>query len=76
MMIIYILKIQGNDACHVILRGGAKGPNYSVEHVKDVVSKLEAAKLHACLMIDCSHGNSQKVFHKQVDVAKDIVSVI
>ena len=26
-------------------------------------------------MIDCSHGNSQKVFHKQVDVAKDIVSV-
>ena len=59
----------------MILRGGACGPNYSAGHVKNVVSKLEAAKLHAHLMIDCSHGNSQKIFHKQVDVVKDIVSI-
>jgi 3-deoxy-7-phosphoheptulonate synthase len=39
-----------------------------------VVQKLEAAKLPARIMIDCSHGNSQKVFGRQVDVVKDIVS--
>ncbi|CAJ0751719.1 19887_t:CDS:2, partial [Entrophospora sp. SA101] len=68
-----IVATEGNDCCHVILRGGALGPNYSSENVKNVVSKLEAAKLAARVMIDCSHGNSQKVFGKQVDVAKDIV---
>ncbi|CAH1762828.1 9006_t:CDS:10, partial [Entrophospora sp. SA101] len=63
----------GNDSCHIILRGGTHEPNYSAENVKNAVSKLEAAKLTARIMIDCSHGNSQKVFSKQVDVVKDIV---
>jgi 3-deoxy-7-phosphoheptulonate synthase len=40
-----------------------------------VVQKLEAEKLPARIMIDCSHGNSSKVFSRQVDVAKDIVSL-
>ncbi|CAJ0648618.1 11700_t:CDS:10, partial [Entrophospora sp. SA101] len=68
-----IVETEGNDSCHVILRGGIGGPNYSAENIKNVVSKLEAAKLVSRIMIDCSHGNSQKVFSKQVDVAKDIV---
>lgn len=67
-----IVSTEGNDSCHVVLRGGARGPNYSAEDVKKVVSKLDAAKLTARLMIDCSHGNSQKVFSRQIDVAKDI----
>ena len=66
---------QGNESCHVVLRGGAKGPNYSAEHVQSAVQKLEASKLPARIMIDCSHGNSQKVFGRQVDVVKDIVSL-
>ncbi|CAJ0767804.1 2500_t:CDS:2, partial [Entrophospora sp. SA101] len=65
--------VKGNDSCHIILRGGTHEPNYSAENVKNAVSKLEAAKLTARIMIDCSHGNSQKVFSKQVDVVKDIV---
>ncbi|CAI2177808.1 689_t:CDS:10 [Funneliformis geosporum] len=67
-----IVATDGNDCCHVILRGGAKGPNYSAENVQEVAQKLEAAKLPARIMIDCSHGNSQKLFSKQVEVAKDI----
>ncbi|CAG8508546.1 9872_t:CDS:10, partial [Ambispora leptoticha] len=62
----------GNDSCHVILRGGAKGPNYSAEDVKSVIEKLTKERLAPRVMIDCSHGNSQKIFSRQVDVAKDI----
>nr|CAG8599868.1 5627_t:CDS:10 [Entrophospora candida] len=68
-----IVETEGNDSCHAVLRGGISGPNYSAENITNVVSKLEAAKLVSRIMIDCSHGNSQKVFSKQVDVAKDIV---
>nr|CAG8467215.1 12941_t:CDS:10 [Entrophospora candida] len=68
-----IVETEGNDSCHLVLRGGTHEPNYSAENVKHAVSKLEAAKLTARIMIDCSHGNSRKVFSKQVDVVKDIV---
>ncbi|CAG8469216.1 7969_t:CDS:2 [Paraglomus occultum] len=67
-----IVATNGNDSCHIILRGGNEGPNYSQEHVKEIISTLAAAKLCPRVMIDCSHGNSQKIFSRQVDVAKDI----
>ncbi|CAG8698736.1 7380_t:CDS:2 [Cetraspora pellucida] len=67
-----IVATEGNDCCHIIMRGGAKGPNYSAEHILEAAKKLEAAKLAPRIMIDCSHGNSQKVFSRQVDVVNDI----
>ncbi|CAG8710969.1 14235_t:CDS:2, partial [Gigaspora rosea] len=67
-----IVATEGNDSCHIILRGGAKGPNYSAEHVLEAAKKLETARLAPRIMIDCSHGNSQKVFSRQVDVVNDI----
>lgn len=57
---------------HVILRGGAKGPNYSSEFVADCGDKLKKAGLAPKIMIDCSHGNSQKQHQRQVNVAEDI----
>ncbi|ORY07597.1 3-deoxy-7-phosphoheptulonate synthase [Basidiobolus meristosporus CBS 931.73] len=69
-----IVTTEGNEHCHVILRGGATGPNYSAEHVKAVSDQLVAAKLRSSVMIDCSHGNSSKVFSRQVLVAEDIAS--
>ncbi|KAI7816450.1 3-deoxy-7-phosphoheptulonate synthase [Gamsiella multidivaricata] len=67
-----IVSTEGNDSCHVILRGGVKGPNYEEADVKAVADKLVAAKLSARIMIDCSHGNSSKVFSRQMIVAEDI----
>jgi len=37
---------------------------------------LEAAKLPATLMVDCSHANSSKQHEKQKDVARDIAAQI
>ncbi|HXC53259.1 MAG TPA: 3-deoxy-7-phosphoheptulonate synthase, partial [Candidatus Limnocylindrales bacterium] len=67
-----IVETRGNDACHVILRGSTSGPNYDSASIDAVVAKLRAAKLAERVMIDCSHGNSRKDFHRQVEVAEDV----
>ncbi|KAF9382528.1 hypothetical protein CPC16_009303 [Podila verticillata] len=67
-----IVSTEGNDSCHVILRGGFKGPNYAEEDIKAVADKLTAAKLPARIMVDCSHGNSSKIFSRQMIVAEDL----
>lgn len=68
-----IIETEGNPDVHVILRGGSKGPNYSAEFVKDCGEKLKKSDLPQKVMIDCSHGNSQKQHKKQLDVVDDVV---
>ncbi|ETW81765.1 hypothetical protein HETIRDRAFT_318732 [Heterobasidion irregulare TC 32-1] len=67
-----IVETEGNPDVHVILRGGAKGPNYAAEYVRDCGEKLAKAGLPQKIMIDCSHGNSSKQHRRQIDVAEDI----
>jgi 3-deoxy-7-phosphoheptulonate synthase len=68
---VAIVETKGNGDCHVILRGG-KTTNYDQESVAKACSELEAAKLPASLMVDCSHANSSKQHERQIEVAKDI----
>jgi 3-deoxy-7-phosphoheptulonate synthase len=68
-----IFQTSGNDTCHVILRGGTRtGPNYDAEHVEKVCAKLAAKGLREVVMIDCSHGNSNKDHRRQAQVAASI----
>jgi 3-deoxy-7-phosphoheptulonate synthase len=69
-----IVHTTGNDACHVILRGGNAGPNYSSTHVKEACQTLAKADLQPRLMIDCSHGNSNKDYKRQPIVASDVAA--
>jgi len=65
-----IFQTAGNDACHVILRGGTRtGPNYDAEHVARVGARLAAKGLRESVMVDCSHENSHKHHERQADVA-------
>ncbi len=68
---VAIVQTNGNKDCHVILRGG-KAPNYDAVSVATACKELEAAKLPATLMVDCSHANSSKQHEKQIEVARDI----
>ncbi|MFM7698112.1 MAG: 3-deoxy-7-phosphoheptulonate synthase [Limnohabitans sp.] len=72
---VAIVQTQGNPDCHVILRGG-KTPNYDAASVQAACKELEAAKLPARLMVDCSHANSSKQHERQLEVAKDIAGQI
>jgi 3-deoxy-7-phosphoheptulonate synthase len=68
-----IFQTAGNDTCHVILRGGTQtGPNYGAEHVREICDRLAAKRLRETVMIDCSHGNSDKDHRRQVTVAGSI----
>jgi 3-deoxy-7-phosphoheptulonate synthase len=67
-----IVATRGNPHCHVILRGGANGPNYGEEAVMAAVAMLEKNKLPARLMIDTSHANSGKDPARQPEVAAAI----
>jgi 3-deoxy-7-phosphoheptulonate synthase len=68
-----IFQTVGNDACHVILRGGTRtGPNYDADHVARVGGRLAAKGLRESVMVDCSHGNSLKDHEKQSLVAASI----
>jgi len=67
-----IVETTGNSYGHIILRGGNKGTNYDEESISDCATHLTAHDLPAKVMIDMSHGNSQKQFKKQLDVGKEI----
>jgi 3-deoxy-7-phosphoheptulonate synthase len=68
-----IFSTNGNDDCHIILRGG-KTPNYNAASVNAACVALSDASLPPMLMIDCSHANSSKDYTKQKEVAQDIAS--
>jgi len=67
---------RGNPDCHVILRGGQSGPNYDVVSVRKTLSALQVANLPARVMIDISHGNSQKDYQRQPLVAREIATQV
>jgi len=71
-----IVKTRGNDACHVILRGSSKGPNYHATAIAEVAEALIKAGLPPRVMVDCSHGNSGKDHRNQPLVAENIASQI
>jgi len=66
-----IVETNGNDACHVILRGGAT-PNYDEASVNAVTAKLSRAGFPPRVMVDCSHANSGKDPTRQPHVAEEL----
>jgi 3-deoxy-7-phosphoheptulonate synthase len=70
-----IVATNGNEDCHVILRGG-KQPNYDAASLDAACKEAAAAALACRLMIDCSHGNSQKKPENQVGVAASLAAQI
>ncbi|KAG7447289.1 3-deoxy-7-phosphoheptulonate synthase [Guyanagaster necrorhizus] len=69
-----IVKTKGNKDVHVILRGGSGGPNYKTEYVRKAAADIEKKRktVFASIMIDCSHGNSQKNHKNQPIVLEDV----
>jgi 3-deoxy-7-phosphoheptulonate synthase len=65
-----IFSTNGNEDCHVILRGG-KQPNYDAASIDAAGKELANAGLAARVMVDFSHANSRKEYQRQVEVAQD-----
>lgn len=56
---------KGNPHCHIVLRGGMHGPNYSPESIRGALHLLREANLPPHVMIDCSHDNCGRDHRKQ-----------
>jgi 3-deoxy-7-phosphoheptulonate synthase len=70
------LRTRGNPDCHVVLRGGSSGPNYSAMHLSAVESALDDAGLARAVMVDCSHDNSGRHPERQPMVLGEVVGRI
>lgn len=67
--VVAIVGTVGNEDCFVILRGGKKGTNYDAQSIAEAKAKLGEKGMKPRLMIDCSHGNSEKNHRNQPKVA-------
>jgi 3-deoxy-7-phosphoheptulonate synthase len=72
-MAVYLTR--GNAYGHLILRGG-KTPNYHAADIATSHDKLRAHSLPEYLVVDFSHGNSQKIARNQLVVAEDVCQQI
>lgn len=73
---VAVVRTTGNRYGHVVLRGGARGPNFDAKHIAQVESELAAKGLRASIMVDCSHANSGKDPARQPAVMKDVVDQV
>jgi 3-deoxy-7-phosphoheptulonate synthase len=71
-----IFSTTGNEDTHIILRGGSNKPNYDAVCVEKVAKAMQAANLAPNIMIDFSHANSLKQYHRQMLVGEDVTEQI
>jgi 3-deoxy-7-phosphoheptulonate synthase len=70
---ISVFQTKGNAYSHVVLRGGNSKPNYDAESVRRCEEALEKEGLRKSIMIDCSHGNSNKDHRRQPAVFEAVI---
>jgi len=68
---VSVIRTNGNRYGHIVLRGGAKGPNYDSVTMAVVEKELARNRLAANTMVDCSHANSNKDHNLQPLVMLD-----
>lgn len=73
---VSIFKTKGNAYGHTILRGGGGKPNFDATNVKKVEEKLKQANLPPRIVIDCSHGNSNKDYKLQAVALESAIQQI
>ncbi len=68
-----VVQTTGNPDGHLVLRGGDQGPNYGKSAIAGAQKQLESAGLRPRLIVDCSHGNSNKDHKRVAQAWRDVV---
>ena len=71
-----VMQTRGNPYGHVVLRGGAGRTNYDSVSIALCEQQLRKAGLPERIVVDCSHGNSNKDPALQPLVARDAVEQV
>jgi 3-deoxy-7-phosphoheptulonate synthase len=72
---VALIQTRGNPDGHVILRGGAT-PNYGAKSIAQCEQALAKQGIEPGIIVDCSHGNSNKDYTRQPLVAQDVVGQV
>ncbi|MDP4527946.1 3-deoxy-7-phosphoheptulonate synthase [Alkalimonas delamerensis] len=70
---VALVETKGNPDGHIILRGG-KQPNYDEKSIGEAVAALDKLALATAVVVDCSHGNSNKDHNRQPEVATAVIA--
>lgn len=70
------IRSSGNPNCHIVLRGGSKGPNYHPLAVNEAIQKCRDASVHDGILVDCSHDNCGKEHFAQKIAFQSVVDQI
>ena len=68
-----VVRTTGNPDGHLVLRGGNTGPNFRAKAIAQAKRQLRTAGVRPQLLVDCSHGNSNKEHSQQGGVLMDVV---
>jgi 3-deoxy-7-phosphoheptulonate synthase len=71
-----IVATTGNPDCHLVMRGGKEGPNYSASILAQAAQELSKQGQATRVMVDCSHGNTSKDYRRQPVVLADLAEQI
>ena len=71
-----VFRTRGNQHAHVVLRGGGGRVNYDAVSIALAERQLSQANLPTNIVVDCSHGNSNKDPSIQPLVAENCVAQI
>jgi 3-deoxy-7-phosphoheptulonate synthase len=71
-----VFRTRGNQHAHIVLRGGGGRVNYDAVSIALAERQLAQANLPTNIVVDCSHGNSNKDPSVQPLVAENCVTQI
>ncbi len=69
-----VIKTLGNLDRHLVLRGGGGRTNYGPEDVAAAEAAVASEGIARPIMVDCSHGNSEKDYRRQAPVAREVLA--
>lgn len=69
-----VLETAGNEDTHLILRGGRSGANYRTPELVYAAELLKDAGFRPAIVVDCSHGNSDRHPERQAEVLESVLA--
>ncbi len=70
------IQSKGNQNAHIVLRGSDDSTNYDPISIQHALKSLKTAELPERLLIDCSHGNSNRQHDKQPNVFRSVIQQV
>ena len=69
-----IVETKGNRNCHLVMRGGRSGTNFDARSIAIASDALRKAEAPSNIVVDCSHGNSNKDHTRQHIAFEDVLA--